>query len=114
MSATIASPTVAYQEYADREVKWLGLLPGHWKPQRLGTIAEMRVSNVDKHSKEEELPVRLCNYVDVYKNDHISRDMPFMRATASTEEIGRFRLRKYDVLITKDSETWTTSECLHS
>ena len=106
MSATIASPTVAYQEYADREVKWLGLLPGHWKPQRLGTIAEMRVSNVDKHSKEEELPVRLCNYVDVYKNDHISRDMPFMRATASTEEIGRFRLRKYDVLITKDSETW--------
>ena len=106
MSATIASPTVAYQEYADREVKWLGLLPGHWKPQRLGTIAEMRVSNVDKHSKEEELPVRLCNYVDVYKNDHISSDMPFMRATASTEEIGRFRLRKYDVLITKDSETW--------
>ena len=106
MSATIATRTAAYKEYADHEVQWLGHLPRHWKARRLGTIAEMRVSNVDKHSKEEELPVRLCNYVDVYKNDRISRDMPFMRATASTEEIGRFRLRKYDVLITKDSETW--------
>ena len=106
MSATIATRTAAYKEYADHEVQRLGHLPRHWKARRLGTIAEMRVSNVDKHSKEEELPVRLCNYVDVYKNDRISRDMPFMRATASTEEIGRFRLRKYDVLITKDSETW--------
>ena len=106
MSATIATPTATYKEYADREVQWLGYLPSHWEARRLGTIAEMRVSNVDKHSKEEELPVRLCNYVDVYKNDHISRDMPFMRATASTEEIDRFRLHKYDVLITKDSETW--------
>ena len=66
----------------------------------------MRVSNVDKHSREEELPVRLCNYVDVYKNDHISRDMPFMRATASHKEIERFRLQRGDVLMTKDSETW--------
>ena len=106
MSATIATRTDMYKEYADREVQWLGYLPSHWEARRLGTIAEMRVSNVDKHSKEEELPVRLCNYVDVYKNDHISRDMPFMRATASTEEIDRFRLHKYDVLITKDSETW--------
>ena len=106
MSVNTDTRTGAYEEYADQELKWLGSLPSHWKAQRLGKIAELRVSNVDKHTKEEELPVRLCNYVDVYKNDHISRDMPFMRATASTEEINRFRLRKNDVLITKDSETW--------
>ena len=106
MSATIATRTATYKEYADHEVRWLGHLPSHWEARRLGTIAEMRVSNVDKHSKEEELPVRLCNYVDVYKNDHITREMPFMRATASREEIERFRLQKDDVLITKDSETW--------
>src|SRR6266545_8430769 len=32
--------------------------------------------------------------------------MPFMRATASSEEIARFRLERWDVLITKDSEAW--------
>ena len=45
----------------------------HWDVRRLRTVAEMRVSNVDKHTKEDELPVRLCNYVDVYKNDRITQ-----------------------------------------
>jgi type I restriction enzyme S subunit len=66
----------------------------------------MRVSNVDKHTKEGELPVRLCNYVDVYKNDQITERLSFMRATATAEEIERFRVESGDVLITKDSEIW--------
>ena len=66
----------------------------------------MRVSNVDKHVKEDELAVRLCNYVDVYKNDHIKQSMAFMGATASMNEIERFRLQRGDVLITKDSEAF--------
>ena len=70
------------------------------------TVAEVRVSNVDKHSREDELPVRLCNYVDVYKNDRITQAMSFMNATASWDEIERFRLDPGDVVITKDSETW--------
>ena len=65
----------------------------------------MRVSNVDKHTKEGEFPVRLCNY-DVYKNDRIAQAMSFMNATASWDEIERFRLERGDVLITKDSEAW--------
>ncbi len=81
-------------------------MPGHWELRRLRTVAEMRVSNVDKHADENEIPVRLCNYVDVYKNKRISQDMTFMKATASCEEIERFRLHTDDVLITKDSETW--------
>ena len=87
-------------------VDWLGDVPVHWEVRRLRTVAEMRVSNVDKHTKEDESPVRLCNYVDVYKNDRITQAMPFMRATASQDEIARFRLRHGDVLITKDSEAW--------
>ncbi len=87
-------------------VEWLGDVPAHWEVRRLKTVAEMRVSNVDKHTKEDEYPVRLCNYVDVYKNDSITPGMDFMRATASLGEIERFRLQRNDVLITKDSETW--------
>jgi type I restriction enzyme S subunit len=66
----------------------------------------MRVSNVDKHSKDGEEPVRLCNYIDVYKNEYIRPSMDFMRATATKDEIARFRLAPGDVLITKDSEAW--------
>ena len=86
--------------------EWLGDVPEHWEVRRLRTVAEMRVSNVDKHTLEGELPVRLCNYVDVYKNDRITQAIPFMSATASEDEIQRFRLERDDVLITKDSETW--------
>ena len=87
-------------------VDWLGDIPVHWEVRRLGTVVEMRVSNVDKHSREDETPVRLCNYVDVYKNERISNSMPFMEATATTAEVERFGLQGNDVLITKDSETW--------
>ena len=87
-------------------VEWLGDMPAHWEMRRLRTVADMRVSNVDKHAREDESPVRLCNYVDVYKNDHIEQGMAFMGTTASTDEIERFRLQRGDVLITKDSEAW--------
>jgi type I restriction enzyme S subunit len=81
--------------------------PGQWGVRRLRDVAELRVSNVDKHEKDGEIPVRLCNYVDVYKNDRITERISFMRATAAEDELARFRLRCGDVLITKDSETWT-------
>ena len=87
-------------------VEWLGDVPEHWEVRRLRTIAEMRVSNVDKLRSEDEYPVRLANYVDVYKNDYITASMPFMYATASSSEIKKFKLELDDVLITKDSETW--------
>ncbi|MEK8227329.1 hypothetical protein NKG05_16395 [Oerskovia sp. M15] len=49
--------------------------------------------------------MRLCNYTDVYRNDSITDSMTFMEATASPEQIERFRIRVGDTLITKDSET---------
>ncbi len=95
-----------YPGYKPSGVEWLGDVPVHWEVRRLCTVAEMRVSSVDKHTTEGEFPVRLCNYVDVYKNDRITQAMPFMSATASRDEIARFRLARGDVLITKDSEAW--------
>ena len=95
-----------YSEVKDSGVEWLGDVPVHWEVRRLRNVIDMRVSNVDKHAREDEAPVRLCNYVDVYKSDYINEQMAFMQATATDEEIERFRLEKDDVLITKDSETW--------
>ena len=99
-------PSKSYPAYKPSGVSWLGDVPSHWEVRQLRTVADMRVSNVDKHTREDEVPVRLCNYVDVYKNDRITQAMPFMAATASRDEIERFRLESGDVLITKDSEAW--------
>ena len=75
--------------------------------KKLKQVATLIVSNVDKHSFSEEVPVRLCNYVDVYKKEIITSDINFMNATATLDEIERFRLKAGDVVITKDSEEWT-------
>ena len=95
-----------YPAYKDCRVPSLGEMPEHWKVRPLRQVAQMLVSNVDKHTHEYEKPVRLCNYVDVYKSDRITERIGFMQASATPAEIERFRLRKADVAITKDSETW--------
>ncbi len=95
-----------YPAMKDSGVPWLGEVPEHWEVQRLRNLADMRVSNVDKHTKDDEEPVRLCNYVDVYKNDYLRPSMGLMRATATRDQVERFRLAVGDVLITKDSEAW--------
>ncbi len=67
-------------------------------------LATVTNSNVDKIVDESEIPVRLCNYVDVYKNDFIDADLEFSAGSATKAEIERFGLRVGDVIITKDSE----------
>ncbi|BBL58857.1 hypothetical protein MKFW12EY_24700 [Methylomonas koyamae] len=84
---------------------WLGDIPEHWSITLLKHIADVRFSGVDKHSHDNEIPVRLCNYTDVYKNNEINAEMALMQATATPSEISRLTLQAGDVIITKDSET---------
>lgn len=95
-----------YSRYKQTGVRWFPEIPEHWEVRRQRSVADLLVSNVDKHTVDSEIPVRLCNYTDVYKHDRISSALSFMRATASAAEIRKFRLRIGDVIITKDSETW--------
>ena len=96
-----------YPRYRDSGVEWLGDVPEHWQVVRLGHVASYHTSSVDKKTKDGELPVRLCNYTDVYYQDRIRAcDGEFMEATASPQEAIRFKLNVGDVLITKDSEDW--------
>lgn len=77
----------------------------NWQATTLASLADIRISNVDKKSKPGELPVHLCNYMDVYSNDYITEDLEFMESTVNTVELVKFRVEEDDVLITKDSET---------
>jgi type I restriction enzyme S subunit len=83
----------------------IGRIPKDWGLSKLSNIAQIIVSNVDKKVEENEAPVLLCNYMDVYQNEYITSNLEFMRGSASEAEINKFSLRRGDVLITKDSET---------
>jgi type I restriction enzyme S subunit len=75
-----------------------------WPVNKLGNLAEIRFSNVDKKADPSEPPVELCNYMDVYLNDQITSAIEFMAASASQKEIEIFQIQEGDVLVTKDSE----------
>lgn len=74
---------------------------------KLGDIANVEISGVDKKCIDQEMPVRLCNFVDVYRNWAITSEMAegFMEATARQVEISKFTIKKGQVALTKDSET---------
>lgn len=89
----------------DKAVGMFPGLPEGWREERLHDVAKLRTSNVDKKSEDGEQAVRLCNYVDVYKNDKVTMALNFMEATATQVQVERFALVVGDVVITKDSET---------
>src|SRR5438045_2292983 len=93
-----------YLTFKPSGIIWLDNIPEGWEVKRLKYIANTRVSNVDKKS-EDEIQVKLCNYIDVYKNEFINEKIEFMVATATRRQVDYFELKRGDVIITKDSET---------
>ncbi len=92
-------------EMRDSGVEWLGMIPKDWEVKKLKYISKNHPSNVDKKSYPGDKPIKLCNYVDVYYNDYITKDLEFMKATASKAQINKFNLKKGNILLTKDSES---------
>ncbi len=80
---------------------------GSMRRVKLGDVALVEISGVDKKTNEGEVSVRLCNYTDVYKNWAITSSMhdSFMGASANEREIAKFSLHRGQVAVTKDSET---------
>ncbi len=78
-----------------------------WTEKKLDDVADIKLSNVNKKTKDNERRILLCNYTDVYRNNFITRDMSknFMIASCSESEFSKFRLKGGQVAITKDSET---------
>ena len=85
---------------------WANQLPEDWNVKPLRSVSDYVVSNVDKVSRDHEIPVSLCNYKDVYNSEFITLARDFMRGTATEAEIAKFGIAIGDVIITKDSESW--------
>ena len=88
-----------------RDVPGLGTIPADWQVMRLGDVADVAFSSVDKKTVAGEVPVELCNYTDVFYNRRIRAGMELMAATATLSERDKWSLKTGDVLFTKDSET---------
>ena len=93
---------IGHIEFKDSE---LGRIPKSWKITELSKVSKILSSNVDKKTIKNETPVLLCNYMDVYNNLKITREINFMKASAKKNEMNKFLIEKDDVIITKDSET---------
>jgi len=82
----------------------LGRIPEEWEVVRLGEVVNLRLSNVDKKIFDREKKVLLCNYLEVYQNDYITKKLNFMIGSVNNREFEKFKIYKGDVIITKDSE----------
>lgn len=76
-----------------------------WKIFYLKEIGDVRTSSVDKKCVTGEKEVRLLNYMDVYRRDHISNNDEFQKVTAKNHQINSSNLKRGDILFTPSSET---------
>lgn len=92
-------------EMKDSGIEWMGEIPRHWKVKRLKYFSSVELSSVDRHIVEDEIPVDVCHYTQVYKNEKINKTTELSKGTCTPQELKKFSLFKGDILLTKDSES---------
>lgn len=90
----LLSGEVRFDEFTDK-----------WEEVKLGNIGDFKTSSVDKVINEDEHIVQLVNYMDVYKNKHISKDSKCSSTSIKDEQLTKTNLQKGDILFTPSSET---------
>ena len=77
---------------------------GEWAVKELGQLGSISGAGVDKKIRPGEPPVRLVNYMDVYRRSFIrSTDLDHL-VSASPDQAARCAVRKGDVFFTPSSE----------
>jgi type I restriction enzyme S subunit len=77
---------------------------GQWDIWRLGDIGEVTGAGVDKKTRPGEMPVRLVNYLDVYRRDFLYSNDLTQIVSAKPEKVRRCAVRRGDVFFTPTSE----------
>jgi type I restriction enzyme S subunit len=75
-----------------------------WETKKLGEIGEITGAGVDKTINENEIPVRLLNYLDVFHRDFIYSNELNHWVTAKPDKIQNCNIRQGDVFFTPSSE----------
>jgi type I restriction enzyme, S subunit len=77
---------------------------GEWKIVKLGDVGVISSAGVDKKTIEGEIPVRLVNFLDVYRRDYIYSNELNHWVTASKAKIEKCSVQKGDIFFTPSSE----------
>lgn len=83
-------------------------LPGFknpWKESALEELGTFTGSGVDKTINKNETPVRLLNYMDVYKRDFLYSNEIQHWVTAPNDKLEKCAIKQGDVFFTPSSET---------
>lgn len=75
-----------------------------WEHKTLGEIGEITGGGVDKLINEDEVPVRLVNYMDVFRRDLIYSDELTHWVTAPQSKIQKCAVKQGDIFFTPSSE----------
>ncbi len=78
---------------------------GEWKNCQLGDIGEIKSAGVDKKIVENETPVRLLNFTDIFKRSFIYSDEINHWVTAPQTKVEGCNVLKGDIFFTPSSET---------
>lgn len=81
------------------------LCPDGVELKELGELGEFENIGVDKKILIDQSPVLLLNYMDVYRNKYITKNIISMKVTASEAKIENCSIRKGDIFLTPTSET---------
>lgn len=76
-----------------------------WREVRLGDVGVISSAGVDKKSDPNEQPVRLLNFLDVFRRDFICNKELDHWVTAPAAKISQCGVRRGDIFFTPSSET---------
>lgn len=76
----------------------------NWRQVKLGDIGEISSAGVDKKIIKGEIPVRLINYLDVYRSDFIVSKNITHQVTAPAVKASKCATQKGDIFFTPSSE----------
>jgi type I restriction enzyme, S subunit len=90
----------------DSGIEWIGEIPEHWEIKRLKDFSNITRGTVDKAIKEDEIPVYLVQYTNVYyKREQRNNDEDYLLITVNENELKNSKIGKGDILVTASSET---------
>ncbi|UXM84505.1 restriction endonuclease subunit S [Methanococcus aeolicus] len=80
------------------------LCPDGVEFKELGEFANVTSAGVDKKIRPDERKIKLLNFMDVYRNKYLNKQIPSMEVTANENKILKCNIKKGDIFITPSSE----------
>lgn len=93
-------------EMKESGIEWIGNIPENWSVNRLRDVAYISRGTVDKNIKENEIPVTLVQYTNIYnRREQKITDNDYLKISVTDNELLNAKVLKGDILLTASSET---------